>query len=308
MNRHKKQEHLKKFNELYFNGDSRSFKLRALPFWIDSYAYWLNKEQNNQLPNYYSEFSQGKIVYIDFGVRIGSEISGPHFGIVLNKEDSKYKRTVTIVPLTSKDKPYYVALEKEFILNIYHFALSKADRISKKMDRLEKKFDSVIADFRNETSTVEYNENDSKFLVNHASIYFPELQQNKLYLNIQFHDSSTTIDPNEQLKKFSKAMLSHSDISEHPKLKETVNLVDSYLKKADSLAAQLNEAKELSSKLLELGQKLEKYNKNSFVDIQNITTISKLRIKNFSEFGISENTSISPESLEKIHTALFNQI
>ncbi|MCM6845032.1 type II toxin-antitoxin system PemK/MazF family toxin [Latilactobacillus curvatus] len=308
MNRHKKQEHFKKFNELYFNGDSRSFKIHALPYWIDNYAYWLNKEQNNQLPKYYNKFSQGKIVYIDFGVRIGSEISGPHFGIVLNKEDSKYKRTVTIVPLTSKEKPYYVALEKEFILNIYHFALSKADRISQKMDRLEKNFDSVIADFHNETSTVEYNESDSKFLANHASIYFPELQQNKLYLNIQFHDSSTTIDPNEQLKKFSKAMLSHPDISDHPELKKTVELVNSYLEKADSFAKQVKEAKELASKLKELGQKLEKYNKNSFVDIQNITTISKLRIKSFSEFGISENTSISPESLEKIHTALFNQI
>ncbi|NEF57484.1 type II toxin-antitoxin system PemK/MazF family toxin, partial [Staphylococcus aureus] len=56
-------------------------------------------EHNNNINKKYKKFSRGSIIYLDFGINIGHEFSGRHFGIVLNKNDSPYNSLVTVVPL-----------------------------------------------------------------------------------------------------------------------------------------------------------------------------------------------------------------
>ncbi|NGW58474.1 type II toxin-antitoxin system PemK/MazF family toxin, partial [Staphylococcus aureus] len=68
-------------------------------------------EHNNNINKKYKKFSRGSIIYLDFGINIGHEFSGRHFGIVLNKNDSPYNSLVTVVPLSSKNKKHYLPLQ-----------------------------------------------------------------------------------------------------------------------------------------------------------------------------------------------------
>lgn len=52
----------------------------------------------------YPRFEYGTIVKVDFGINVGSELSGPHFAIVLDKFDSTKSNSITVLPLTSQKK------------------------------------------------------------------------------------------------------------------------------------------------------------------------------------------------------------
>lgn len=109
-----KDKSFNKFKKVYYS-DKNYFKMDHLPYWISSYSNKLNLEFTGRLPSYYPTFNQGNVVMIDFGVNIGSEMSGGHFGIVLNKKDDKYSRTITVVPLTSKLHDQHVSLGKNIV-------------------------------------------------------------------------------------------------------------------------------------------------------------------------------------------------
>lgn len=57
-------------------------------------------------------FRRGQIIYIDFGSNIGSELNGCHYAIVLNKNDTNNNDILTVLPLSSKNKKYYLPLGK----------------------------------------------------------------------------------------------------------------------------------------------------------------------------------------------------
>ncbi|HBI0820645.1 TPA: type II toxin-antitoxin system PemK/MazF family toxin, partial [Staphylococcus aureus] len=94
---------------MLYNTDNKKFKF--LPNWLETTSYWFNMEHNNNINKKYKKFSRGSIIYLDFGINIGHEFSGRHFGIVLNKNDSPYNSLVTVVPLSSKNKKHYLPLQ-----------------------------------------------------------------------------------------------------------------------------------------------------------------------------------------------------
>ena len=50
----------------------------------------------------YKVYIPGTIVYVHFGMNFGEEFSKTHYAITLSKNDRKDKRTITVIPLTSK--------------------------------------------------------------------------------------------------------------------------------------------------------------------------------------------------------------
>ncbi|HAP8019376.1 TPA: type II toxin-antitoxin system PemK/MazF family toxin, partial [Enterococcus faecium] len=56
----------------------------------------------------YRVYKRGTIVYVDFGVNVGYELSGNHFAIVLNNKDNSKNGVVCVVPISSKKKSNYV--------------------------------------------------------------------------------------------------------------------------------------------------------------------------------------------------------
>lgn len=60
----------------------------------------------------YWKFNRGALVFVEFGVNIGGELSNNHWAIVLDKNDSPYKKTLTIIPVSSKESQNTVPIQE----------------------------------------------------------------------------------------------------------------------------------------------------------------------------------------------------
>lgn len=93
-----------------FVSKSKKLKFRYLPDWVLSEATYFEKEVTNPVRNH-KIYKRGSLVFVDFGVNVGNELSGHHFGIVLNKKDSKRNGVLTVVPVSSKSNKFSVQLD-----------------------------------------------------------------------------------------------------------------------------------------------------------------------------------------------------
>lgn len=61
-------------------------------------------------PEIFKKYKRGSIVKVRFGVNPGSEFSGDHYAIVLNKDDSIYNPVLNVIPITSVSNKYNINL------------------------------------------------------------------------------------------------------------------------------------------------------------------------------------------------------
>ncbi len=97
-----------KTNELYeeiyeLSQDTENKKYQYLPYWKEKEAKILLREIRYPR-KFFSEYKRGTIIRVDFGVNIGCEFSQIHYAIVLNKKDNRMSETISVIPLTSKNK------------------------------------------------------------------------------------------------------------------------------------------------------------------------------------------------------------
>lgn len=58
----------------------------------------------------FKAYKRGSIVLVNFNNGVGYELNGSHLCVVLNKKDSPNNGVLTVIPLSSKNKPYYLDL------------------------------------------------------------------------------------------------------------------------------------------------------------------------------------------------------
>lgn len=98
-----KQNHLKiidlfKKGKLRHTSTKYRFFASAIQRQSEQYLY----EAETPTKKYW-KFSRGSLIFIEFGVNVGGELSNNHWAIVLDKQDSPYKKTLTVIPITSKE-------------------------------------------------------------------------------------------------------------------------------------------------------------------------------------------------------------
>ncbi|HFU4449897.1 type II toxin-antitoxin system PemK/MazF family toxin [Streptococcus suis] len=93
-----------------FVSNSKIKKFKFLPDWVLSEATYFEKEVISQRKNY-KIYKRGALVFIDFGINVGNELSGNHFAIVLNKVDSAKNGVLTVIPVSSKSNKFSVELD-----------------------------------------------------------------------------------------------------------------------------------------------------------------------------------------------------
>ncbi|MBJ8247907.1 type II toxin-antitoxin system PemK/MazF family toxin [Staphylococcus pseudintermedius] len=106
--------------------NSKNFKFKYLDDWLYTKSKILKKETHSNKQKEYRFYPRGTIVYAKLGVNIGSEFSGNHFCIVLNKNDHKRSELITVVPLTSKKTKISIRLPE----NILGHAIEKMEKDS----------------------------------------------------------------------------------------------------------------------------------------------------------------------------------
>lgn len=256
-------------------------KFLFLPNWQKTTSYWFQQEYDNKIQKTYKKYPRGSIVYIDFGINIGHEFSGRHFGIVLNKKDSPYNSLITVVPLTSKNKSFYLPLD-----NIV--------------------FKTAIAIIDNNIKSLSFD-----VMVSNAIVF--------QLINI-FHKHNMHHDMPEQLKESIDKFALNSGYPTDPSVlkvcNETIeeynlfNSADNINTFAEITLKELLKRQRKMDNLDKIISKYSKFNKNTFACTQNIITISKLRILKINEEDPSKNMKIDNNSLDlldnKIKEQLFN--
>lgn len=171
----------------------------------------------------YQRYKRGTLVMVDFSPSKGSELSGKHLAISITKKDSPRNAVLTVIPLSSKEKPYY--------LDLGYFLMEQIIPV----------------------------------LERHQSIQM--LDNQLVYKKIEF------IRENTQQNKFP----------------------------TENINSDLLRIEENHEKFSNVLRTYEKMNKNSFALVQNITTVSKLRIlKPINKFDPILNLQVSDEILNKL--------
>lgn len=198
-------------------------KFRKLPYWMDHVTRNFEKEADNKLPRKYFYYKRGAIIRVNFGVNEGSEFSNLHFAIVLDKKDSDRKRTVTVLPLTSKQSQDRFDLGKEVFNQTIVLLEQRRIEMVKRIYNLEKR-----------------------------------IQQ--------------TDKENKQLLK---------------DIESEIKELESDIKKLEVVAKTYSN-----------------FNKNSYVRLNDITTVSKLKIRKINKFDPSGSIRLSSEQMKQISEEL----
>ena len=75
-------------------------RAQLLSYWVKTYTSMIRRE-NDFNPASIPRLARRQIVNVDFGFRVGSEMGGLHYAVVLDKENGLKGDTVTVVPLGS---------------------------------------------------------------------------------------------------------------------------------------------------------------------------------------------------------------
>ncbi len=111
--------------------DVKNQKFQYLDDWLYKKSKIYLKENVKKINNIYPRFDYGTILKVDFGINDGSELSGPHFAISLERYDSTKNPVITILPLSSQNKRHYLHLN-ELIAEEFTKRLKKHLEILKK--------------------------------------------------------------------------------------------------------------------------------------------------------------------------------
>lgn len=267
----------------------RNNKLKFLPNWLSKYGYLLKKEEQNNLPKIYRKFNQGTIVKVDFGARIGSEMSLEHFGIVLTKNDNKYKRNIIVVPLSSKKHEGYLPLGKELFKQALILVKRRIDDINHRSKTLVRQITNIPSNLH-----FEFNNEEVEYLNKISNIY--EMPK---WVNIDILEFK-----NSYHYKLYEKIIHNNDYYKFDNIVNFVLTVEKVSKKIDDLNNHLEQLKDETNLLTKLENKLNKYNKETYADVGNITTVSKLRVSKFSKYNLSGNITFNENIINKIKDRL----
>lgn len=106
----KYHSYIKKTMELNYK------KAALVVYWLNDYLEYIKAETTFN-PSMNITYKRGQVVFVNFGYRIGAELGGDHYAIVLDVKNSKHSKTVTVLPLksnknknTSYSRIYYFQL------------------------------------------------------------------------------------------------------------------------------------------------------------------------------------------------------
>lgn len=111
-------------------------RAQLLSYWVKTYTGMIRRE-NDFNPASIPRLTRRQIVNVDFGFRIGSELGGLHYAVVMDKQNSMNGDTVTVVPLGSL-KEHHRASRNKIILEdgIYTALEEKSNKQIKEAQEL----------------------------------------------------------------------------------------------------------------------------------------------------------------------------
>ncbi len=267
--------HLQRMND---EENKRSDKIAQ---WIENWVKYLKIEQVFN-PRSIKALKRGSIVYADFGFNVGREYGGLHYAIVLNKKDARSNHLLHVLPLTSVKettdmsnlKYFQFPIGDEVFQLLKNEANQKVIELTKLYDRFSKKDDELNERALIVESLIKDNKKAFEILKN-----LPASDRDDSFL--------------EQIQTINKNIEFAS--TEADKIKQE-------LEDNATLLAELEEKIEYANKFI---LKTQNMNKDSIVLLNQVTTISKMRLydpKNNN--SILNGIVLSDDTMDKIDEAL----
>lgn len=254
----------KKFLNIVQNTKIEKFKY--LPYHLQFQSNSFEHENNNTNQAKFQIYKRGAIVLVNFGINIGNELSGNHFAIVLSKSDHPKNSVLTVVPLSSKNKKIYLPLKDDI------YKLENTSTVKYTIDHIlpdVKKWYNIKIDGDKILKKLESNVVLLKELEKENSYNKENLAKDKRFIEICNESKILLNDLTEKEIMFE---------NEREILLKNLNIINEAAKKYD-----------------------KNQGKNSYAMIQNIQTISKLKImKPINQFDPIGKIYISQESMKKI--------
>lgn len=90
--------------EHYINSNDSALLKKAdlLSYWIEDYSNYIKTEDVFE-PNRLLRYKRGSVVKVNFGFRVGHEIGGLHYAVVIENKNAHNASVITVVPLSSSD-------------------------------------------------------------------------------------------------------------------------------------------------------------------------------------------------------------
>ena len=261
-------------------GNKRSDKIAQ---WIENWVKYLKIEQVFN-PRSIQALKRGSIVYADFGFNVGREYGGLHYAIVLNKIDARSNHLLHVLPLTSVKETTDISNLKDFQLpignEVFQLLSNKALKKVRELSELYDRFSKKDGELREKVVMVE-----------------SLIEDNKKTLEILKNLSSSDIDDSsiKQILTINKNIDFASDQAEKIRQEAKENAI---------LLAELNEKLEYDNKFI---LKTQNMNKDSIVLLNQVTTISKMRLRDpKNNNSILNGIVLSDDTMDKIDEALKN--
>lgn len=107
----------------------------------------------------FQKYKRGSLIMVDFSPSMGSEMKGRHLAIVLTKNDSPNNGVLTVVPLSSKNKPYYLDLGNFLLKDVLPYLGNNLEKHLTDYYKLteEGKLGSTDADIKNQKKELIHN-------------------------------------------------------------------------------------------------------------------------------------------------------
>ena len=261
-------------------GNKRSDKIAQ---WIENWVKYLKIEQVFN-PRSIQALKRGSVVYADFGFNVGREYGGLHYAIVLNKIDARSNHLLHVLPLTSVKETTDISNLKYFQLpignEVFQLLSNKALKKVRELSELYDRFSKKDGELREKVVMVE-----------------SLIEDNKKTLEILKNLSSSDIDDSsiKQILTINKNIDFASDQAEKIRQEAKENAI---------LLAELNEKLEYANKFI---LKTQNMNKDSIVLLNQVTTISKMRLRDpKNNNSILNGIVLSDDTMDKIDEALKN--
>jgi mazF family toxin-antitoxin system len=261
-------------------GNKRSDKIAQ---WIENWVKYLKIEQVFN-PRSIQALKRGSIVYADFGFNVGREYGGLHYAIVLNKIDARSNHLLHVLPLTSVKETTDISNLKYFQLpignEVFQLLSNKALKKVRELSELYDRFSKKDGELREKVVMVE-----------------SLIEDNKKTLEILKNLSSSDIDDSsiKQILTINKNIDFASDQADKIRQEAKENAI---------LLAELNEKLEYANKFI---LKTQNMNKDSIVLLNQVTTISKMRLRDpKNNNSILNGIVLSDDTMDKIDETLKN--
>lgn len=130
---HKKKA-IRKLNallETLINSGNDDFlkKVDLLSYWIETFSTYIQTEQSFT-PKKLLSYKRGDIIRVNFGFRVGAELGGLHYAVVLDKDNKHNANTITVVPLSSLKTSTDSVHDRDLFLGseLYNLVFSKFEK------------------------------------------------------------------------------------------------------------------------------------------------------------------------------------